>query len=390
MPRPTRMGLDAWKTLAASGEAPENTLLLKSYVAEVKAADDARIIDFTISTGSVDRDRDVIEPEGWKLAAFKRNNVVMWAHDYHLPPIARALRVKIEDGKLRASAEFVPAEILPFAETVYQLLKGGYLHAASVGFKPIKHVFNAERGGVDFQEQELLEFSIVPVPANAEALVDAKAAGIDIAPLQDWATAILKMADPGADALILREQDGAPVARQEGFEIQSVLFPKDKWDSAGACRDWLREHDFKTGDLDETGDHYRFRQRDPVDFQRMRTICLMPGRQTPMADCRVKAVGGPLKGADLAACVAAFQEDVTARLDGLADQLTRWDDRLAAREVLPESAVLALADEGTPDEHADGLEITEEDMRAALAGALGEIVATEVHSAMNALRGRVD
>ena len=385
------MLLDAWKALAKRGEAPDDAVLLKAYVAEVTAAaGDARTIDFTISTGSVDRDRDVIEPEGWKLAAFKRNNVVMWAHDYSLPPIARATHIRVEDNKLKATADFVPAEILPFAETVYQLLKGGYLHAASVGFKPIKHVFNAERGGVDFQEQELLEFSIVPVPANAEALMNAKAAGIDIAPLQDWAATVLKMVEHPADAPVLREPDGELVTRQEGFEIQSVLFPKDKWDSAGACRDWLREHDFKAGDLDETGDHYRFRQRDPADFQRMRTICLMPGRQTPMADCRVKAVGGPLKAVDLAGRLAALQEDMTARLDGLANQITRWDDRLAVMEALPEGAVLALADEVDPDKHLDGIEITEEDMRAALAGALGEIVAAEVHGAINALRGRVD
>ena len=42
-----------------------------------------------------------------------------------------------------------------------------------------------------FSRQTLLEFSIVPVPANAGCLVEARAAGIDVQPLLDWATKTL-------------------------------------------------------------------------------------------------------------------------------------------------------------------------------------------------------
>jgi hypothetical protein len=57
---------------------------------------------------------------------------------------------------------------------------------------PLKYAFTDDpqrRFGIDFLEQELLEFSwCVPVPANAEALVEGRAAGIDqVAPLLDWA-----------------------------------------------------------------------------------------------------------------------------------------------------------------------------------------------------------
>jgi hypothetical protein len=83
--------------------------------------------------------------------------------------------------------------------------------------------------------------------------------------------------------------------KQEGFQVQTVIFPKDAWDSAAACRAWLRDHDFSAGNLDETEQSYRFRQRDPGDFVRLRTICLVPGRDTPMDECRVQAVGGPVK-----------------------------------------------------------------------------------------------
>jgi hypothetical protein len=37
----------------------------------------------------------------------------------------------------------------------------------------------------------LLEFSVCPVPANPEALIEARSAGIDIAPIRDWAVKLL-------------------------------------------------------------------------------------------------------------------------------------------------------------------------------------------------------
>mgnify|MGYP001611010022 CR=1 FL=1 len=219
MPDPARMGLDAWKALAQRGEAPADAVLLKSYVAEVQVADgdgSARAIDFTISTGTVDRERDTIAPAGWKLAAFKKNPVVLWAHDYRTPPVARASHIRVEDDRLRARAEFAPADAYPFADTIYRLLQGGFLRATSVGFRPLKHSRNDERGGIDFEEQELLEFSVVPVPANAECLMDAKAAGIDVELLREWAAKTLeRLVSPAG-------QESAPVTDPMRLDLQVV------------------------------------------------------------------------------------------------------------------------------------------------------------------------
>jgi phage head maturation protease len=63
---------------------------------------------------------------------------------------------------------------------VYRLARGGFLAATSVGFRPLKweYTTDKERGaddwfpGIDFEEQELVEFSIVTVPANPEALME--------------------------------------------------------------------------------------------------------------------------------------------------------------------------------------------------------------------------
>jgi HK97 family phage prohead protease len=124
----------------------------------------------------------VITVDGWDLGNFEKNPVVLWAHDYRSLPIGKAVSVEKVGSSLRAVAEFVPKDtpvVGPMAEAVSQLLKGGFLNATSVGFRPLKSSFNEERGGFDFEKTELLEFSVVPVPAHPDALQDAKTAGID-------------------------------------------------------------------------------------------------------------------------------------------------------------------------------------------------------------------
>ena len=150
----------------------------KQFAAAVKSVG-ARQRRFVISTPDPDRDNDVVMITGWRLENYRRNPVVLWAHDYHALPIGRAIDVRIEGRALVATVEFAEHQQ---AVEVMRLVDGGFLRATSVGFRPLRFELN-ERGGVDYYEQELLEFSIVPVPANPEALI---AAGIDRGPLKGW------------------------------------------------------------------------------------------------------------------------------------------------------------------------------------------------------------
>jgi HK97 family phage prohead protease len=144
---------------------------------------DLRALRFTISTESVDREQDRIALAGWDLANFRRNPVVLWGHDASRLPIGRALDLRIEDGGLKATVEFIPEDTPEggqFAESVYRLARQGFIAATSVGFRPIKwdYTNDQSRGaddwfpGIDFEEQELVELSVVTVPANPEALAD--------------------------------------------------------------------------------------------------------------------------------------------------------------------------------------------------------------------------
>lgn len=151
--------------------APTEVAVLKGCVSVVKALSDDAGFRFTISTESVDRDRDVISVSGWRLQQYRQNPVVLWAHDYKSLPIGTTQALSAGSPGLQADMKFVPKDVYPFAWTVQEMVKLGVLRAASVGFKPLKYAYNEERRGVDVEESELLEWSIVPVPANAECLV---------------------------------------------------------------------------------------------------------------------------------------------------------------------------------------------------------------------------
>jgi len=144
---------------------------------------DSRTVKFVLSTAKVDSMGDTIDPDGWDLKRYKKNPVVLWGHDRHTPPIGKCENVRVKDGALVGDVTFATAEEFPLADTIFRLVKGGYLNAGSVGFMPIEYDWNDKRGGFDYKKHELREFSIVTIPSNPDALVVARSAGIDLSPV---------------------------------------------------------------------------------------------------------------------------------------------------------------------------------------------------------------
>jgi HK97 family phage prohead protease len=159
----------------------------KQFNATVEQIAD-RKMGFLISTASVDRDGDTIDPKGWNLKNYEKNPVVLWAHDYSQPPIGKAINIQSTKDGLRAEVEFLPQGMNPFADMVHDMVKGGFLSATSVGFAGTDFEKSKDRErGYDFKAQELLEFSIVPVPSNPEALIQR---GLKNTQLQRYAKAM--------------------------------------------------------------------------------------------------------------------------------------------------------------------------------------------------------
>lgn len=193
---------------AVPGQKLSATPVYRVAVGTPKAAGDgSRRIRFVFSDASVDRSGDTIAPDGWQLDAFGENPVALWAHDASALPIGRAVNVLVEAGRLMGDIEFAAAEDYAFADTVYRMVKAGYINAVSVGFMPIDYKWaddEEERPwGIDFTQQELLEISVVPVPCNANALIEARAKGIDTRPLVKWAETML---DGGGKLILPRTE----------------------------------------------------------------------------------------------------------------------------------------------------------------------------------------
>jgi phage head maturation protease len=139
--------------------------------------EEERSVIAVISTDSIDRDNEVLVPKGMDAEDFRKNPVVPWSHNTFQPPIGKALWIKQGRKRITAKVKFATTEL---AEEVWQLFKGGFLNAFSVGFIPkegrrptpddIKANPLLAECRFMFTKWMLTEFSPVTVPANAEAL----------------------------------------------------------------------------------------------------------------------------------------------------------------------------------------------------------------------------
>ena len=187
---------------ARIGLSEGGALVYKQFTVETEPLADRRV-RFTITTSDPDRERDIVKSSGVVTTAYEKNPIVLFAHDYRSLPVGRAVKLERTDAKIIGTVEFATADLNPMAEQVFRMVKAGFLNAASIGFRPLIYNYNEDRKGIDFESVELLEFSIVPIPAHPAALVAASvASGIDVSVLKGWAEQTLKALADGVQKAI--------------------------------------------------------------------------------------------------------------------------------------------------------------------------------------------
>ena len=160
-------------------------ILVRSFTPEIRKKDeDTRTITFVASDGSRDSAHTVLNQDGWKLDRFNKNPVIGYNHDIYggwsgndVDKVIGKGNAYVEDKKLMVDITFEPKEINELAEKVYQKILFGSLNAVSVGFLPVgKGAWGkGEEGPGEKNEtyyyagQELLEISVVNIPANSNA-----------------------------------------------------------------------------------------------------------------------------------------------------------------------------------------------------------------------------
>lgn len=180
--------------------------------------------EIVINTDSIDRDRDRVFPSGANVADYLRNPVVQFGHRYNEPwsTIGKTTTLEISETSIAASFDLRPAANEYDPQNIVRLLwAGDWIRTASIGFMPDPDAMEEnEFGGIDFKQWDLLEWSLVPIPANQDALRMAiKSLGFNRSVLDMTPVTVT------ADQLLRVEPDGEPdVVTNPQTKIKSKLY----------------------------------------------------------------------------------------------------------------------------------------------------------------------
>ena len=125
----------------------------------------------TITTNDLDRQGEIIDPDGMDIVNFMANGVVLYGHQYsgmESIPVGKVASLALvhenEQKKWNMGWVFQGDDVTPLITAVTKSWDRGFLNTVSIGF------LAKEYDGNIITKSELLEVSIVPVPANPQAL----------------------------------------------------------------------------------------------------------------------------------------------------------------------------------------------------------------------------
>lgn len=203
---------------------------------DIKAVDvKRREITHLISTSSIDRAGDIVEPSGADVANFMKNPVVLANHDYSIENIiGRATSIKIQSDGLTATTQFHDKGL---GADAFELVNTGFARAWSIGFRPTEHEsMKDDKGsfkGFRFTKWELLEYSLVAIPANPDAVSNAVQRGIVTQSNVKYFFVGLNSNVPSGDTSPAREATAAPEHSDERLSAMRDLVKRAHYTRRG-------------------------------------------------------------------------------------------------------------------------------------------------------------
>ncbi len=214
-----------------------------------------------ISTNSPDRGGDRVNPKGGHFENYMKNPVVMWLHDYRgqTPsagiPIAKCPGLNVTENAIIAQEPiFLQGDV--FAERVKNAWDKDFLKTASIGFAPLSDPVKNDLGGYDYNDWELLEWSIVPIPMNAEAMRVAKDAGftdlLEVVTKPEETADYIRIPVESPDKHKDHRIRTIDISTKEGIKalycgeckkVITFLFDKDKGWTMEKAKKWVAEHE---------------------------------------------------------------------------------------------------------------------------------------------------
>jgi len=148
------------------------TSLNRAYsVIDVKSVNaERRLLHGVATTPTADRLGDVVDPKGVR---FKNPLPLLWQHQ-HDQPVGWAIFADANERGIEFEAQMPEvAEAGKLRDRVneaWQSVKLGLVRGVSIGFRALQFDF-LEKGGIHFQQTEVIELSLVTIPANMEATI---------------------------------------------------------------------------------------------------------------------------------------------------------------------------------------------------------------------------
>lgn len=139
----------------------------------VKSVDaETRVIRGIATTPSPDRVGDIVEPMGVK---FSNPSPLLWQHNHDQPvgtvkfdkPTANGITFEAQLPIIEESGTLKDR-----VDEAWQSVKAGLVAAVSIGFRVIEDGYEQIKGGgIRFLKTEVMELSLVTIPANQDATI---------------------------------------------------------------------------------------------------------------------------------------------------------------------------------------------------------------------------
>lgn len=212
----------------------------------------ARCVRVIASTDAIDSYGEIVE-QTWNLERYRANPVVLYNHasssrsHAETLPIGRATECEVVNGRLEATIKFADARANPMAEQVWQCVRQGLLNAVSVGFAP-RTIREEKRAGSDvlvLSDNELFEISVVPLPANHEAVMLS-------ADRSDSREALLKLARSNTEAIKAQETSNMSTPELETLQAEIAAVRGNLDDERSKAAELTSQVSLLTQELDIT------------------------------------------------------------------------------------------------------------------------------------------
>jgi HK97 family phage major capsid protein/HK97 family phage prohead protease len=137
-------------------------------VKRIREEDELRLIEGLATTPTPDRLGDIVEPLGVK---FKNPLKLLWQHKHDQPIGSVNFKTPTANGiefEARIAKTDRPGRVKDRLDEAWDSVGLGLVSAVSIGFKAIDFEFMKDGDGIRFKETEVIELSLVTIPANSE------------------------------------------------------------------------------------------------------------------------------------------------------------------------------------------------------------------------------